>query len=277
MLEAGVRITSPPSPFSPLLPLRPIGKRELHAHLRGIAPVSYFSTNQWGMRRDEPPKDWKNDHTILTIGGSTTRCYHLDDHKTWPYLLQKRLKQQDPKIWIGNGGLPSQSTRGHILFMKEVIRKIKPKAVIFLVGVNDLSLSISEDQPVYDQAPWRFILFQSRLFQILYTWKLILFDKVTVESDQGHGNYEPIPLTDPLKLPDDPRSLLSTLPEYRDNLKTLIRLAREMKVEPLFLTQPLLFDDTEAYQNAAGSFYWMKKTKGNLSAADYARLLPGYL
>ena len=279
-LEIGVRIISPLSPFTPLLPLRPISKRELRVNLRGISPVGYFSTNRWGMRGDEPPKDWQNYDTVVTIGGSTTKCYHLDDHKTWPYLLQEELKSVYPKVWVGNGGLPGQSTRAHLIFMRDVIPKIKPKTVVFLVGVNDLSFSIEEDQSnlsrSYDKASWRFFLFQSRLFQILYQWKLIFFNKVVVETDQGHGNYEPLPLVNAMTLPEDLKSFLTQLPEYRENLKKLIESGRASHVRMIFMTQPLLFEDSEFYRKAAGSFYWIQKTKGNLSAADYWRLLDVY-
>ena len=281
LLEAGVRMISPPSPLSPRLPLRPYMKRELHVHLRGVSDVSRYSTNQWGLRGDEPPKDWRNYYTIVAIGGSSTICYHLDDHKTWPYLLQEKLKEKNPKVWVGNGGMDGQSTRGHILFMKEAIPKIRPNAVIFLTGINDLGFSISEDKQAsgnpYDRPYWKLQLFRSRLIQILFLWKLILFDHVTVVKDQGHGNFEPSPLPpDAVRLPPDPRSALPALADYRKSLEALIELGRHSNVRTLFLTQPMLFEDNAYWRGIAGSFYWIRKTKGTLSAADYWRLLDIY-
>jgi len=86
-----LRIISPPSPFSPLVPLRPHHKMELHVNLKGISPVVSNSTNKWGLRGEEPPSEWEKYYTIVTIGGSTTQCFYLDNYKTWPYLLQEKL------------------------------------------------------------------------------------------------------------------------------------------------------------------------------------------
>src|SRR4051812_962072 len=57
---------------------------------RGIVTPTTLSTNRWGMRGDEPPRDWEDWNTLFAVGSSTTLCYHLDDAKTWPYLLQQR-------------------------------------------------------------------------------------------------------------------------------------------------------------------------------------------
>src|SRR6185369_11074013 len=95
LLELALRIVSPPSLFSPLVPLRPRNRLEIHtAGLKGVSPTGLNTTNRWGLRGDEPPADWQNHYTIITIGGSTTQCFFLDDHRTWPYLLQTRLRRQ---------------------------------------------------------------------------------------------------------------------------------------------------------------------------------------
>src|SRR6476469_7808041 len=87
LLEGGLRLITPPSLFSPLVPLRPHHRMALNAAgLPGVSPHGVFSTNRWGLRGEEPPRDWKSHYTILTIGGSTTQCFFLDDHKTWPAL-----------------------------------------------------------------------------------------------------------------------------------------------------------------------------------------------
>ena len=280
ILEIGIRWLSPPSPLTPFLPLRPYMKRELHPDLRGVSPVAHYSTNRWGMRGDEPPRDWKAAYTVVTIGGSSTLCYYLDDRKTWPSLLQEKLRGKYPKVWVGNGGLDGQTTRGHLVFMKEVVQKIKPKVAIFLVGANDLTFSISEDRKIYgnpyDQPYWKFQLFRSRLVQILFLWKAILFDKVTVVKDQGHGNFEPKPLSPDAVTFQDPKAMLPVLGEYRSNLKKIIQLGTSSGTRMIFLTQPMLFEDNAYWRTVAANFYWVQKTRGYLSAADDWRLLNLY-
>lgn len=185
VLEITIRIISPANIFHPMLLLRPKVKIKFNVSLNGVSPTGSYSTNKWGLRGDEPPLKWDEYYTIITVGGSTTLCFYLDDHKTWPYLLQEKLRQKYPKVWVGNGGLDGNTTRGHLIFMQHVIPKIKPNAVIFLIGLNDLGLSIDAGRRRYG-TPFeksnlkRWLWGRSRLVQVLYIWKAIIFDKVAL-------------------------------------------------------------------------------------------------
>lgn len=284
MLELFLRFFSPPCVFSSMLPLRPHNRMEIHISAKGLAPVAMNTTNKWGLRGAEPPADWDRHYTIVTVGGSTTQCFYLDDSKTWPALLEAKLRAKDPNVWVGNGGIDGHTTRGHILFMKEVIAKIKPKAVILLVGVNDLGLSLSEEKRVNgsqadtNKPSWAVRYFGwSRLFQILYTWKQVLFDKATMVNRVSASDFALKPLMEQLPpLPADLSAMLPQLEEYRSNIKEIIRLGRESNVRLIFMTQPLVADDTEHWQGVEGAFYWVKRTNFKLSAASYWRLLDVY-
>jgi lysophospholipase L1-like esterase len=260
---------------------------ELHPVLRGLSPVAMHTTNRWGLRGDEPPlQNWKDTATIVAIGGSTTLCFYLDDHKTWPYLVQEKLRTAGFNAWVGNGGLDGQSTRAHIVFMEKVIPKIRPKAVIFLTGINDLGFSITESVRVlgnkFDREQiWnqnaKAILFRSRVAQLVYVWKQILWDKVEVVTANPHHDYLPRPLgADPGPMPADVRPLLPGLPEYRDNLKKLIALARASGARPIFMTQPLLFETTPYWEKMDGGIYWMRKVRSKVSAAMMRKFLDAY-
>ena len=283
-MEVFLRVISPPSPWSPVLPLRPHHKMELHVKLNGVSPVAINSTNRWGMRGDEPPSDWDQHDTIVTIGGSTTLCFYLDDHKTWPYLLQEKLEEDYPNVWVGNGGIDGHTSRAHIIFMKEVVQKIKPKVVIVLLGHNDLGLSLSEDKRLYgshfdqNKAGWPIRFFgRSRLFQVLYLWKQIVYDGVHVVQNQYHEDLQPKPLSgsEP-PLPEDLRTLLPQLDEFRENVGEMIKIARALDVRIVFLTQPMLYDDTDYWRTKEGAYYWIKQTKSTYSAATYWKFLKVY-
>lgn len=286
LLEIAVRIISPPSPFHPLIPLRPKMKMEIHIDLPGVSPVSTHSTNRWGLRGDEPPAEWEKHYTIVAIGGSTTHCFYLDDHKAWPYLLQEKLKKFDSLVWVGNGGVEGHSTRAHIIFMEKVIPKMKPDAVIFLIGGSDLGFSISKEQfekgnpqDIARGHSFYWPLFYSRLVQLLSLWKQILVDKVEVvgKEQAKHNTFEQISLDHEFILPDkSPGELLPALGEYRKNIKKLIALSRAQRVRPIFLTHPLLFDDTEQWKHILGEYYWIKDPEHRISAATYWRLLNIY-
>lgn len=279
ILELVLRIISSANPFHPALALRPYNKMRLCVDLDGVSRAAIHSTNKWGMRGEEPPRDWNEYYTVVAIGGSTTQCFYLDDCKTWPYLLQGKLRQKYPKVWVGNGGLDGHTTRGHILFMKHVIAKIKPDAVILLTGINDLGLSLNADYMMYgsffERPNWRrWILAHSRLAQIGYIWKAIIFKNVTVVKKSMHHNFTPKPLGEnSTLLPDDFELSLPSLEEYRKNIKEIIKIGRSLGVRVIFSTQPILFDDTQYWRNIEGSFYWMKNMKYRLSAATYWKFL----
>ena len=288
ILEIALRWLSPPSFFTPLLPLRPMMKIQLQVDLDGVSKDGRHTTNRWGLRGDEPPDPWKSYQTIVTIGGSTTQCYYLDDHKTWPYRLQEKMKSQIPQVWVGNGGLDGHSTRAHLIFMDEVIEKIRPNRVIFLTGTNDLGLSLSEERFLhgspFDQARFRspmsfqdFLLFKSRTLQLITLWKWIYFHDIPTVHQAAHQNFVPKPLAEPeAPLPDSLETFLPQLAEYESNLRSLISRARQMNVEPVFLTQPSLFEDNGYWKTIEAHLAWIPHLKRTLSAASYWKLLDRY-
>jgi len=278
MMEIGIRIISPPNMFSPYLPLRPHNKLDLHVQLDGVSPEARNTTNMWGLRGDEPPAKWNDYYTIVVVGGSTAQCYYLDDHKTWPCLLQQKLRAAIPQCWVGNGGISGHSTRAHILFVREAIAKMHPKMALLLVGVNDLWYSMNDEARIHgspaEQTGWKyFILGNSRLVQVLFLWKIILFDHVVVLERSANEDFTPEPLAREMPVPDDLRQMLPSLDEYGRNIRTIIDDLESMKVRPVFLTQPLLFDSTQAWKSLVGWDYSANGKKGKLSAATYAKLL----
>ncbi len=254
---------------------------DLHPNLRGVSPHGVNSTNSWGMRGSEPPKEWEKSLTFMAVGGSTTQCHYLDDHKTWTYILEQKLKQKYKEVWIGNAGMDGRTTRSHLLFMKEVMPKIpKPDFILFFFGINDLTLNIVKDYQKngspFDNIINYKILSASRLGQLLYTWLLVLTKQAVIVGRSGHGNFVPHPIIQEENVSENLTSMLPFLPEYRQNIVDLIRLSREMNIKPIFITKPMLFSDTAYWKKIEGSFYWIQKTKVTLSAATYWRLMDIY-
>src|SRR5689334_4470801 len=104
ILEGAARLLSPPPPFGPLFDLRPYKKLRLEPNLPGVRSPVVHSANKWGMRGEDPPKDWRRAFTVITVGGSTTQCFYLDDSRAWPHLLQEKLRSSCPSAWVGNAG-----------------------------------------------------------------------------------------------------------------------------------------------------------------------------
>ena len=103
-----------------------------------LDPLIVDTRNSLGLRGPELPVDWKNELTVITIGGSTTECHFLNDDKTWPYLLGRELSDSFPHCWLNNAGLDGHSTYGHIVLLNDYIKKLRPRVIVFLTGINDV-------------------------------------------------------------------------------------------------------------------------------------------
>lgn len=215
VVEAGLRPVVPLDPFGSRLALRPHVSMRLEVDLRGVSRNGRHSTNAWGLRGDAPPPPDAGSYRIITVGGSTTQCFYLDDHKTWPYLLQMKLRRG----WV-----------------EDVVARIRPDAIIVLAGINDLLYSLDERRRLrgsrYDRTGWLTVVYRrSRLAQVLYAWSQVVFGAALRVRRSGHGNFEPRPLSgDAAETPKNVMTLLPGLPEYRVNLKPIIALSKSSGV-----------------------------------------------
>ncbi len=82
--------------------------------------------------------------TIIAVGGSTTHSRYISEGNTWIDLLGEKLKKSFPKLWINNAGSDGQTTYGHLILMEDIIVKLRPKMVLFLVGANDQRFEASQ-------------------------------------------------------------------------------------------------------------------------------------
>ncbi len=273
-------MATPRFAFSPRVPLRPRRAMTIEVALRGVTPVIHHSTNQWGLRGDEPPRDWQNTYTIITLGDSTTICHYLDDQNTWPAQLEQSLQALGHRVWVGNAALDGQSTRSHLKMMEDIVAHLRPNVVVILAGLSDLGFSLSETRRQlgnpYERVGWFTRLHGTNRLVQQFQWWGVRLQRPRVMRRAEHVTLDPIPLAqedEPIHVPADVTSLLPALPEYRQNLQQLVRLARAHNLRVVFLTQPLLFDDTQRWQAVEGVRCRVNGVKRPLSAANYWRLL----
>lgn len=283
VFEIILQIVMPTAIFHPDLPLWADRKMKIRVDLLGVPEVIYHSTNKWGMRGDKipPQEDWDKRTTVVTIGGSTTHDYYLSDDKTWSAQLQTLLRQINPDIIVQNAGISGHSTRGHLLMMKTVIPEIKPDVVILLVGINDLGLSLNEELLLFGGPAGkdnvRYYLFtRSKTLQFFNTWWQVLVNKnrIIKETQFSYPNGYPIrQISGSTPLPDSLETMLPSLKEFKDNIAGIIDAAKREGVKIVFLTQPMLFDDTAYWDRIEGRSYWMGKQKYRISASTYWKML----
>ena len=277
-LELAIRILSPGNVFDSVIELHPHQRIVIDVDLPGMSPRALHTTNRWGLRGEEPPEVWSDWLTIVTLGGSTTHCYYMDDSKTWSNILQQELRRTHPEVWVGNGGLSGHSTRGHIHFMRDIIPVIDPDMVVLLVGTNDVIYStragLAEEGIEAERASsMRRLLLSSRLLQTVYVWARGAFTREHMMTEDLPP-YERRPLEgNEIPVPEDIREICTTIDDFRANLETIIELGREAGVQVVFMTQPSLWDDTDYWRRIQESHYWIASEDTGLSAATVWRIL----
>ncbi len=243
-----------------------------------MSPIISHTTNSMGFRGEEPPEDWETWFTIVTIGGSTTHCFCVDDQRTWSHLLQENLRMNESETWVGNAGFSGHSTRAHIVLRKEVIPNVKPDMVVLLVGTNDVVYSTKLDPDgvgIGTEKPslGHRLIYSSRLLQLLNIWIKGSFGEMHLLTEEVPP-YIRIPLDGPeMEVPDDIRDLCTSLDEYHSNIMEIIRLGRISEVQVVFMTQPSLWEDSDYWHGIQESYYWDVSEDSKLSAATVWRIL----
>jgi lysophospholipase L1-like esterase len=238
----------------------PINKKEIIHHEGGLGKldkVVVHQSNSLGFRGPEPPADFAHDLTIVTVGGSTTECFDLAGDKTWSHVLGVDLQRHFNRLWLNNAGLSGNSTFGHYILMQDYLVKLKPKVVIFLVGINDLGIHGERD---FDQRIHGFnarslerFLASAAVHSELAAAALNLYRYYFPKSVMINNQNDPQEI-DLKKLPHfkvTPENLVAMIKEHRDHylppyktrLEKLITICQDHHIVPVLLTQPVLYGD----------------------------------
>jgi hypothetical protein len=209
--------------------------------------VITHSKNSLGFRGPELPKNFSGYLSIIAVGGSTTECANLSDHKDWPNLLGTKLNKYLGNVWMNNAGLDGQSTFGHIILLNDYILKIKPKIILFLVGTNDVE---RDDLNEYDKdkiqdsyQSWKnFIAKKSELVALSVNFARVYSAKKRnlTHKELKLKEVKHFVVPDSIMDKELKRQTENYLPGYKKRLLSLIETCKKNNIEPIFLTQPLL-------------------------------------
>jgi len=276
--EIVLRAVMPMSIFNPRFGLRPHQITMLEVDLPGVTPGGILSTNMWGFRGEDPPEQWDEFLTIVTVGGSTTANYYLDDALTWSSIIQSRLREVHPMTWVGNGGIPRHSADTHSLFVREVLSQIKPDVALFLVGVNDMGPFLRGSAGIVERLPDSGIrqdLFaRSMILQLMYKLKKIYVDGAPVVTRSVDPTFQEISLLEEEGiLPDDLHDLLEDPEFYQRRIRLVIQECRSLGIIPVFMTQPILYEDNDHWRGIKEGSHWLGGTESPMSAATFSLML----
>jgi len=278
LAEIVLHMIMPESIFNPRFGLRPYQNVRLEVDLPGITPGGTLSTNMWGLRGEEPPRQWEQYFTIVTVGGSTTANYYLDDSLTWSNVVQSKLRRAHPMTWVGNGGIPRHSADTHLLFVREVLSKIKPDMALFLTGVNDMGPFLrgnaAESERLPDSGLRQALFSHSMVLQLIYKVKVVYIDGAPVISHGVDPYFQEIPMNEEeAVLPDDLHDLLENPNFYRLRIRALIHECRSLNITPVFMTQPLLYEDNQHWRGVLEGSRWLGDSESPMSAAVFSLML----
>lgn len=261
-------------------------------HFTKISHNATHTKNGLGFRgEDWTPEKVSGKITILTIGGSTTECFQLDDKKAWPYLLEKQLAAKHP-VWLNNAGLNGHSTVGHLSLTKTYLPQIKPDYALVLAGINDVALvenGGSRFDAMYSEKSFKYYFFKvvekSRFLNLLHSlyrsyqaYKTGLDDKVELKLDASSEPVKSASVNEAGLLDKHGKGQA----QYISRLKELVSVCRENGTKPVLITQPLLFGPVVdpltkinlaeyPVSGANGEIYWKKLELYNHSMREVAK------
>jgi len=238
----------------------PINKQEIIHHEHGLGKldrVVVHQRNSLGFWGPEPPADFSRHLTIVTVGGSTTECFDLAENKTWPHDLGVDLQRNFNHLWLNNAGLSGNSTFGHYILMQDYLVKLKPKVVIFLVGLNDQGLRTERnfDQEIHGikfRSLERFLAsaaVHSELAAASVNLYRYYFPKSVMINNQNKPQEIDFKKLPHFQVSDATRADVIKdhqdhyLRPYKARLEKLMAICREYNIVPGLVTQPVLYGE----------------------------------
>ncbi len=218
--------------------------------------------NEIGFRGENPPPDFSDRLTLVAVGGSTTESYYISEGKTWVDQLGFRLKGTFDKVWINNAGLDGHSTFGHLILLKDYIVPLRPKVVLFLVGVNDQEndkINMNDINLLKELDDPKLSLEENGVSAFLMDWvntaahysdvvalalNLGRYREAMMQTftgPMGHLRATDLSQTNPPISQAEQQELESGqhkfMTKYRTRLERLLRLSQKQGIEPILITQ----------------------------------------
>ena len=229
--------------------------------IHGVGNTGHVTIDQFGFRDSSIQSIEKPDGELRIIawGGSTTECIYLDDSETWPTLLHHKLRSRNQSIQVINAGRSGDTTRDHIALLSQRLIVFEPDVVLFLVGINDLTLQARPDyspiradsRSIVDlpRPSLRTMISSSVRSVSQIARRIVHVKRGTIKKDRRGNPVQDLAgrwiaeqrqklrglPTGSLDLASFPR------PEYEENVRTLIGICRAHGAMPVLISQPTIW------------------------------------
>jgi lysophospholipase L1-like esterase len=249
VLEIALRLFPPfEMRFKPDRIVLPVNKRYIFDNAgkfpTKLPKATVHTKNSLGFRGATLPPNFGDYLTILTIGGSTTECFYLSDGKTWPDLLGAGLARDFPRVWLNNAGMDGATTHRHLILLEDYVAQLKPKMVLFLVGINDVGMGRIDDKPHRGLGGrLKSLTHKSEVYALgLNLYRYFVARSRGLHHQEldlkGQGAFE---VSEAVQRETLRRHREEYLPYYRARLEKLVRISRGHGIGPVFITQPTLY------------------------------------
>lgn len=208
-----------------------------------------YSRNSLGLRGPEPPASFSSALTVIAVGGSTTESRYQSDGDTWPDRVGRALGPHFRDFWLDNAGLDGHSTFGHLMLLEQYLVPLRPRVLVFLVGINDMGREapkrVDEEIGDGDHVGWLTRLARrsalAATIQNLGRTEDARMARLFVFGDLDLRRLPHLTYTGrrPEKALREHRE--NYLPGYRDRLTAIIRTCRKARILPVFVTPPALY------------------------------------
>jgi hypothetical protein len=213
----------------------------------GVAAESHIHQNSIGFRGADPPANFADYLTIITVGGSTTRSAEQSDERTWTALLGDAIANCFYRSWTNNAGFDGHSSFAHIQLIRNYIVGMHPKMVVMLTGANEIfpdvlerhDLELSKGQVVGQTGVVGFVkdlVHRSEVISLSLTFYRSFRAWSLGVSAATLWRNESLPADSAERL----NQVRAAQSQYADRLRLIIRTLREADIIPVFVTQPTI-------------------------------------
>ena len=203
-------------------------RRDFVTESKMFSKLSYH-INSRGIRGPEISEQKKGPR-IIALGNSCTFGWGIPYEITWVYRLQEMLNRQVPSsdVELINAGVPGYSSYQGKIFFAEELLSLNPDMVLIMFGWNDHWKAGHGITDARQQMPHRLILATQNLFSKLKLYQLLR--KIVLSSTEKERL---------VALDDLSGARRVSKEEFYENLKSIVRLARDNKIEPVLLVPPI--------------------------------------
>lgn len=234
-----------------VLPVKHVYRFDNGAGVRKLDRVTIHTKNALGFRGPDPPRDFEQRLTIVTIGGSTTESLFLSDGQTWTDALARDLDSEFRDLWVNNAGLDGHTTFGHLVLLRSFVLRLAPKVAIFLTGANDVALDAANtfDAGIeLSPSGARALVSRAAAHSEVVSLGLNLARAARArERGLGHSEVDLAAarhlVLDDAVMERTAADAAASLPALRSRIEQLVALTREHGIHPVLLTQPALFGE----------------------------------